>query len=108
MTPFEIILIIIGIICIVISCFFVESTKEETIQDNYADISEQMLMKKVEEATNQMETKIAKARETSVLEADEALSRVSNEKIMAVHEYSDQILKEIDKKEAIPLFYLFF
>ncbi|HKL79833.1 MAG TPA: DUF6115 domain-containing protein [Mobilitalea sp.] len=93
----EIILIILGIIIIIISCRLVDRTKDgknqlprsvplEEIQYSEKDIK---LMK--EDLTE----KLSAISEEIIIRADDDLSRISNEKIIAVSEFSDQVLEKI-------------
>ena len=60
----------------------------------------------MEEAGRQWEDTLREKAEDAVNNTERELSRVSNEKIMAVNEYSDTVLAEIDKnhKEAMFLY----
>ena len=93
----EIVLIILGIIIIIISCRLVDRTKDgknqlprsvplEEIQYSEKDIK---LMK------DDLSEKLSRICEDIIVKSDDDLSRISNEKIIAVSEFSDQILEKI-------------
>jgi len=97
MNSLEIVLLIVGIIIIVISCRLVESAGKKGVQPtdkpfpidyDYTEADKIKLMEKLEEM-------IAEVREETIIRTDDALSKLSNEKIMAVNEFSDQILEKI-------------
>lgn len=102
MSPIEIVFVIIGIALIVISCFL---TREETATDS-VEFSEEVLeiqKKKVEEMVQQV---LEEKTEDAVVKADDYLSKISNEKIMAVNDFTDQILEKINgnHKEVVFLY----
>lgn len=96
MNLLEIILIIIGIIVVIISCVLVDHNQKKDqgseriipVQGSITEEDKKYLMKKVEEI-------LSESREETIIRTDDALSKISNEKIMAVSEFSDQILKKI-------------
>ena len=97
MSPFEIILIIIGIVCIVVSCFLVEQKKEDIVETELGNMSEQFLYSQLSDANETISTHVTKLKEDVLDQAQEDMNRLSNQKIMAVHEYSEQVLGDIKK-----------
>lgn len=97
MSPLEITLIIVGIICIVVSCFFIEYKHEETVNTEIGNVTEQLLYSQLSEANNQISKHVSEIRKDAMEQTQDDLSRITNEKIMAVHEYSDQILNDMKK-----------
>jgi len=100
MSPIEIALIIIGIIVIIISCVIVD--KQSKVQNQMIGKSLSSFEGTVtEEDKKQLMSKIkdllTDAREETILKADDTLSKISNEKIMAVNEFSDQIMEKIKR-----------
>lgn len=89
-----IVLSIIGLVIIIISCFMVDKTdkkKNEFVLDGgYAqsipDVEE--FRKKIDEACQE-------TADGHLYRADTKLSQLSNEKIIAVHEFSEQVLEKI-------------
>ena len=99
MSPLEIALIIIGIITIIISCRVVDKSSKTgkqavnlpfSFDDHVSDTDKEKLMVKLKELLEDIS-------EETIVRTDDALSKVSNEKIMAVSEFSDQILEKIKK-----------
>ncbi len=100
MNALEIILIIIGIIVIIVSCILVDkSTREQklilgksigSLEESLNDDDKKQLMDKMKEL-------LTEVREEAIVETDDTLSKISNEKIMAVNEFSDQILEKIKR-----------
>lgn len=99
MNPLEIALIVIGIVIIIISCRLVENKGKEQnlpagmrvpLERNLSEEEKKNLREKIEEL-------FAELREDALIQTDEALSKLSNEKIMAVHEFSDQILEKVKR-----------
>jgi len=95
----EIILLIIGIAIIIISCLIVGKQKENGKPSLQTDLSLEGIyseedIKKIKEQITEL---LTNASEEIVNSADDQLSRISNEKIMAVSEYSDQVLEKINR-----------
>jgi hypothetical protein len=99
MNPLEIVLIVLGIIIIIISCIMVDRSTKPAITGGVqpfsyeTDVSEEdkrKLMDKLKELLSELS-------EEAVVRADDILSKLSNEKIMAVHDFSEQILEKIKR-----------
>ncbi len=100
MNPIEIILIIIGIIVIIVSCVIVDQSQKvqkqmtgkslSSVDDKLSEDDKKQLMDKMKEL-------LAEVREEAILKTDDTLSTISNEKIMAVNEFSDQIMEKIKR-----------
>lgn len=106
MTALEGCLIVIGIIAIVISYFISEKNSEERMKKAVDELvlgeeTKKTLIRQakdtVEEALNGMSEEIAG-------KAEIQLEKLSNEKIMMVHEYSDTVLEEIGKNHQEVMF----
>lgn len=99
MNLLEIVLIILGIVIIIISCILVDKTQTVTgkasIQPFSFDTSiSEDDKKKLIVKLNDL---ISELSEETIIRTDDALSSISNEKIMAVSEFSDQILEKIKR-----------
>lgn len=89
-----IVLIIVGIAIIIISCFMVDKTDKKSrdfvlntgLNENLTDIS--ALKQQVEEVCHE-------TTEGYLYKAENQLSQLSNEKIIAVNDFSEQILEKI-------------
>ncbi len=99
MNPLEIILIIIGVIIIAISCKLVDRSvktqnhptgKSLPLDHSITEEDKKQLMNKMNEL-------LSEVGEETIIRTDDALSKLSNEKIMAVSEFSDQILEKINR-----------
>lgn len=99
MNPLEIVLIILGIIIIIISCIMVDRSTKPAITGGIqpfsfeTDVSEddkRKLMDKLKELLSELS-------EETVVRTDDILSKLSNEKIMAVHDFSEQIMEKIKR-----------
>jgi hypothetical protein len=97
MNPLEIILIILGIITIIISSRLVERSQGGNVKLPGSTTPEELLKSEEElkQQAKKLEAQLSELREEIIVRADDDLSRLSNEKIMAVGEYSDQILEKI-------------
>lgn len=106
MTTLEIILLITGLIFIIVSFLISErfTGKKESSLDK-EDIRE-LVFKEIETMKNRMDTNLEETVDTTLDRTYRDLEKVSNEKIMAVNEYSDSVLGEIQKnhKEVIFLY----
>lgn len=99
MNPLEIVLIIIGIIVILISCRLVDKSQKPiagaagrtlSLDNSLTEDDKQQLMKKMEELLSEVTEEI-------IVKTDDTLSKISNEKIIAVSEFSNQILEKINR-----------
>jgi FtsZ-interacting cell division protein ZipA len=99
MNPLEIILIIIGIIIIIISCILVDRSdnqkepahgKELLTAEAITQEDRKVLLEKMKELLSEIS-------EETVVSTDDTLSKLSNEKIIAVNDFSDQILEKIKR-----------
>lgn len=97
MSPLEIILIILGITTIIVSSRLVDHSKNSNVKQQGSTNTEELLKREEElkSQAEQLETQLSELREEILVRTDDDLSRISNEKIMAVGEYSDQILEKI-------------
>jgi len=97
MNPLEIVLIILGIIIITISCKLIDRSQDRGnnsvgrphMSENH--ISEEEL-RQTKEKMNKLLFDVS---EETVVRTDDSLSKISNEKIIAISEFSDQILEKI-------------
>lgn len=100
MTALEITLIVIGII-LLLGSFMVKDKLSQKDIDKIADMSEEELRIVVEKELRNSRDKIAEAIDEISVEKENdtkrELERESNEKIMAINEYSDTVLESINK-----------
>lgn len=108
MEVMEIIFLILGIVVTIVSFFLPSGEKEET--QNAAKISEDAIREMIGKEVDDVKSKIDDiADETitySMEKAERSMERLTNEKMMAVNEYSDTVLAEINKthKEVVFLY----
>ena len=96
MNPIVITLIVIRILTIIISFFIADKNtgKPENIdlaavlEDNLTDESKKLIREKTEAVLSDISEEI-------IVRTDDALDKLSNEKIMAVNDFSEQILEKI-------------
>lgn len=99
MNPLEITLIIIGIITIIISCLVVDratNTPNKTSSD-ISSVINSITDENKKLISEKMETILFDISEEIVVRTDDTLDKLSNEKIMAVNDFSEQILEKIRK-----------
>ena len=96
MTAIEIILIIIGFLCLCVSCFvakknsgFAEGQKESLSSELWTEKEEEKIKERVGEILSERQDELVDTTE-------ERMNRLCNDKIMAVDEFSQQILEKID------------
>lgn len=99
MTFIEVIILIVGILVFILS--FILPEKKAKLSEDTIKLSEDTIKKMVEE---EMKTVRSKAEDTvqetltySMEKTERAVERLTNEKIMAINEYSDTVLNEIHK-----------
>lgn len=95
----EIVLILLGVIVFVLS-FLLPAGKKNDINDS-AKIDEEtiknMVEKEVEGARSQIGDIVDETITYAMEKTERSMERLTNEKIMAVNEYSDTVLEEINK-----------
>lgn len=107
MNQIEIVLIIIGIIVIIVSCIMVDASQKlpnQLIGKSLSQVGDQLNEDDKKQLMGKVKELLAEAREETILQADDALSKISNEKIMAVNEFSDQIMEKIKRNHEEVIF----
>ena len=103
----EIILIIVGVIFIIVSFFVQEKLTGKDVQ-TIADMSEKELNviveKGLKDANGKIEDAITETFDDSMEIAKRGLEKVTNEKIMAIDEYSNTVLESMNKTHNEVLF----
>ena len=106
MTVLEIILLIAGAAVFALS-FILPSKKQEASDEVRAMIEEEVKKKVTEEIEGikkHVDGVVDEAVEYAQEKTERSLARISNEKIMAVNEYSDTVLEEINKNHKEVMF----
>ncbi|MDR0963593.1 MAG: hypothetical protein LBM60_03130 [Clostridium sp.] len=106
METFEIILLVGGAICLLISFFLpIGQTADEALSK---DFLQEEVKKTLEREADQMRSHVEgvteEAIEYSMEKTQRSLERISNEKIMAVSEYADTVLAQIEQNHKEVLF----
>ena len=100
----EVVLLIAGIV-IFIGSFLLPSGKESGINKEAAKEEIKGLMEEeMQTVRSQMQDKVDETSEDALEKAERSLERLTNEKIMAVSEYSDTVLQEIHKNHEEAMF----
>ena len=105
MGALEIILLIAGVVIFIVS--FLLPTKEEGSGINEGQAKRELHIlatQELQEMRMNMAESIEEVREDAVEKAERSLERLTNEKIMAVNEYSDTVLGEIHKNHEEAMF----
>ncbi len=100
MSVIEIVLIIIGILVIIISCILVDRSQNnhtQIIGKSLSSLEESLTEEDKKQLMNKMNELLNEVTEETIVRTDDTLSKISNEKIMAVNEFSDQILEKIKR-----------
>lgn len=102
----EIILLIAGAVIFILS--FVIPVKREELNEETKTIAKEeikeLVSKEVEQAKSKMDVMSDEACQEQLEKAQRSMERISNEKIMAVNEYSDTVLSEIQKNHQEVIF----
>lgn len=100
MTGIEIVLIVIGIVFL-LGSFFVSDRLSQKDIDQISKLSEEelrlILQKKLGDADAKVEEAIDNKMDDALELSERAMEKLSNEKIMAISEYSDTVLDSMDK-----------
>lgn len=106
MSGIEIALLIVGAVIFVLS-FLIPVKKDEADGDLKAIVSEEVhsrMETEVEQLRKHVDSVVDEAVEYAQEKTERSLERISNEKIMAVNEYSDTVLDEINKNHKEVMF----
>lgn len=95
MEAIAIMLTILGIAVIVISCFMVDKTDRKSTDPILDTALNQSMAEFSSELKERFDETCKDTTEAYLFKADNQLSQLSNEKIIAVHEFSEQILEKI-------------
>lgn len=108
MSAMEIVLIIMGVVIFLLGYLLPGSKKkpDEEVQMISEDEVRKMVEGEIEGARDKISDIVDETVNYSIEKTERALERVTNEKIMAVNEYSDTVLEEINKnhKEVVFLY----
>jgi hypothetical protein len=106
MEVMEIILLLIGIALLLTG--FIMPAKAETSSKSTRDLAKaeikEMVDKEMKEIKQQVDDTVEEAVGYAMEKTERSLERISNEKIMAVNEYSDTVLAEIQKNHQEVMF----
>lgn len=96
MNLLEIVMLIIGVLIIIFSCIVVaRPNNKERISTEGGGLKDIFMQEELNSFKEQQNEILSSASEEAISKTDNYLSKLSNEKIMAVSEYSDQILEKI-------------
>lgn len=105
MTPIEIVLILIGIGFLVISMFLVDKSKNTKVEFNKDGNGQGILTQEdIETIKKKVDLVLSDVSEDILQTTDDKLSHLSNEKIIAVTDYSNQILEKINQNHEEVIF----
>lgn len=100
----EVVLLIAGIV-IFVGSFLLPSGKESGINKEAAkEEIKGLVEEEMQTVRSQMQDKMEETSEDALEKAERSLERLTNEKIMAVNEYSDTVLQEIHKNHEEAMF----
>ncbi len=96
----------LGIAVFVISFLIPTKTKEDEATEFSEEVIKEMVGKEVESAKGQLNDIVDETISYAMEKTERSLDRITNEKMMAVNEYSDTVLNEINKnhKEVVFLY----
>ena len=106
MTGIEIVLLILGMIVFAVS-FLIPEPKQKIDAKSLADGEEkikEIVDEQMKEAKEKLRISVDETLSGAVEKTERSLERVSNEKIMAVNEYSDTVLEDINKNHQEVMF----
>lgn len=108
MEVIEIVLLITGLL-IVIASFVIADKKagdKESLPEFNFEERKKILLEEKEQLEIEIEKVLEDKKEEAIIKTDDELSHISNEKIMAMNEFSDQVLAKIEEnhKEVVFLY----
>lgn len=96
MSPAEIIFVILGISLLLASCFITGGKKEAEEEKKLLDVPVELSPEQQKNIEEKIDLLLEERTENLVVKTDDYLSKISNEKIMAVNDFSTQIIEKID------------
>lgn len=104
----EIILFITGLLIVIASFVIADKKASENEHLPHFDLEEskKILLEEKEQLEIEIEKVLEDRKEEAIIKTDDELSHISNEKIMAMNEFSDQVLAKIEEnhKEVVFLY----
>lgn len=97
MNTMEMVLLILGILIFMISFFIPDKSREQEEIDVNLEAIRKMVDERVEAARGRLNEIVDESVQYAVEKSERSMERVSNDKIMAVGEYSEAVLAEIDR-----------
>ncbi len=104
MTPMEIALLITGVIIFVISFFLPDRAVAKSAKEKEQEEIRRMMEKELDGMKLRVNEATDETVEYAMEKTERSLERLSNEKIMAVNEYSGTIMEEINKSHKEVMF----
>lgn len=106
MNIMEIVLLIVGAVVFAVS-FLIPDSKGDVLahdREMARDEINDLVARELEKIRSQVDETVEEAIEYSMEKTERSLERISNEKIMAVNEYSETVLEQINKSQQEILF----
>lgn len=104
----DIILVVVGLIIIVISFIISENDKDDEKEVPVPVITKELLEASIDDLneviTKKFDRKFEERWEETIADADDQMGQISNEKIMAVHDFSAEVLEKIDQNHEDVIF----
>jgi hypothetical protein len=99
MTPIEIILILIGAGIIIFSGFLVEKSdgKNNLLPNDKNQNPAELTTDNIKEIKNKIDTIITQATDDTIINTEDQLNKITNEKIIAVNDYSKIVLDKVSQ-----------
>lgn len=104
MNTLEVVLVLIGVGAYAASFVLPERKKEKEQREINPEEIEQMIREQIPAAKGQIEVEAKEQTQEAVDKIERELEKLSNEKIMAVNEYSDSVMEEIQKNHTEVMF----
>lgn len=104
----DIILVVVGLIIIVISFVISENEKDEDKEVPVPVMTRELLEESIDDLndiiTKRFDRKFEERWEETIADADDQMGQISNEKIMAVHDFSGEVLEKISQNHEDVIF----
>lgn len=104
----DIILVVVGLIIIVISFLISENDKDDEKEIPVPVITKELLESSIDDLNEviikKFDRKFEERWEETIADADDQMGQISNEKIMAVHDFSAEVLEKINQNHEDVIF----
>lgn len=104
MTGFDFFIVLIGILLVVASFLFGEKISGDDKEENFKSSNSQLDEEKILSLQRMIETNMKGLSESAIQETEKQLNTITNEKIMAISDFANELLEKINQNQTEVVF----